>query len=871
VFVLLWDRNGPDRKSPSVPTAAFPGRSTTVPKCGWLHLRDARVGKRPEPRNPQVLAKLPSGTVTFLFTDVEGSTRLLQELGDRYAGVLAEHRRVLRDVFARHGGVEVDTQGDAFFVAFVKASDALAAAEEATKALQSGPIRVRMGLHTGEPLVTEEGYVGIDVHRAARVAAAGYGGQILVSQSTRDLSGSALLMDLGEHRLKDLALPERIYQFGESKFPPLKSLNQTNLPMQPTPLVGRRRELQEVLALLRANRLVTLTGAGGSGKTRLALQAAAELVEEFPDGIWFVSLAALTDAELVLPTIASTLGAKEELERFLRSRRLLLVLDNLEQLLPAAAGRIAELLADPQVKLLATSRERLALGAEHEYAVPTLPLDDAVALFTNRARQLQHSFEADEHVTELAHRLDGLPLALELAAARVKILTPDKILGRLGQSLDLLTGGASDAPERHRTLRATIEWSYDLLDDTERRLFGCVGVFAGSFDIEAAEAVCDAELDTLQSLVDKSLIRQTGDGRFFILDTIREFAREKLRELADPDDLNRRHASYFLELADRAEPEFSGVEQEFWLGLLDANIENIRLTLRHALDSDDAEVALRLAASLRQFWDSSDRLPEAILWLEEGLDAKEEVRPLIRAKAVLALARSRFYVGDEASAAAGTAKALELYRALGDKRGEALALEGMGDIAWSSGDVKRAEELHSASLALYESLGEPGGIILALRHVGQSAQELGESNRAVALFERAQSLARETGNAREWAATTHSLADLFLDELELDRATDLYVQVLQQSQPIGATRITAFCVAGLAAVAAARGQEEGAAFLWGSVERFEETTRTPLLAADRARYEPVVRHALEHHPSELELGRKLSLADAVEHALAALD
>jgi predicted ATPase/class 3 adenylate cyclase len=828
------------------------------------------LARNPFPRNPQAVAELPSGTVTFLFTDVEGSTQLLQENGDRYVDVLKEHRRVLRDAFARHGGVEVDTQGDAFFVVFAKATDALAAAAEATNALKAGRLRVRMGLHTGEPLVTEEGYVGIDVHRAARIAAAGHGGQILVSQSTRDLAGADGLRDLGEHRLKDLTAPERIHQFGEGDFPPLKSLNQTNLPMQPSPLVGRQREVQEVLELLRMNRLVTLTGTGGSGKTRLALQTAAELVDDFPDGVWFVSLAALTDPELVLPTVASTLGVKDDLVQFLSSRRLLLLADNLEQLLPTAASRIAELLAFPDVTVLATSRERLALSAEHEYVVPTLPIDDAVALFTNRARQLQHSFGADKHVTELARRLDGLPLAIELAAARIKVLAPSQILDRLGRSLDLLTGGARDVPERHRTLRATIEWSYCLLDERGRRLFACLGIFAGSFNVEASETVCAADLDTLQSLVDKSLVRRTEHGRFFMLDTIQEYARERLRELADSGELSSRHASYFLALAERAETELSGIEQGSWLERLDAEIENIRLTLRRALDSGDREGALRLAASLQLFWDSTDRLPEGIRWLEEGLGLEENVHASTKAKAVLALARSRFYVGDDANAAEGTAEALELYRALGDTGGEALALEGMGDIAWSSGDLRRAEELHSASLELYERLGETSGVILALRHVGQSAQELGDHDRAVSLFERAQSLAEERGDTREWAATTHSLADLFLDQLELERAQDLYAETLERAQSLGLPRISAFCVAGLAAVAAARGQDKEAAFLWGTVERFEEVTRTPLLAADRVRYERVLRRALERQHSQFERGTHVELSDAVEYVLGGL-
>ncbi|TML03483.1 MAG: adenylate/guanylate cyclase domain-containing protein, partial [Actinobacteria bacterium] len=455
------------------------------------------------------MAELPTGTVTFLFTDVEGSTRLLQELGDEYAAALAEHRRALRDAFARHGGVEVDTQGDAFFVAFAKASEALAAARAGRDALGDGPIRVRMGVHTGEPVVTEEGYVGIDVHRAARIAAAGHGGQILVSQSTSDLAPANGLRDLGEHRLKDLGGSERVYQLGDGDFPPLKSLNQTNLPVQPTPLVGRQEELREITELLRGARLLTLTGAGGSGKTRLALQAAAQLVDEFPDGVWFVSLASLTDVRLVEPAIAQAVGAPEDLRTFLQGRKMLLLLDNLEQLLPDVAQPILEL----DAHVLATSRERLNLSIEQEYPVSTLPLEDAVAVFAQRARQLMPGFEVDEHVIEICRRLDGLPLALELAAARTKLLTAEQILGRLRRGFEVLAGGTRDLPERQRTLHATIQWSYDLLGSTERGAFARLAVFAGSFDVEAAEDVCGAELETLESLMDKSLLRRTAEGR----------------------------------------------------------------------------------------------------------------------------------------------------------------------------------------------------------------------------------------------------------------------------------------------------------------------------------------------------------------------
>ena len=499
--------------------------------------RAGRSGVRLECFNQHVDSRLPAGTVTFLFTDVEGSTRLLQERGDEYLDMLAEHRRALREAFARHGGVVMDTVGDAVFVAFATASDALAAAAAARDALAAGPIRVRMGLHTGEPTLTEEGYVGIDVHRAARIAAAGHGGQILLSQATRDLADADRLRDLGQHRLKDLAAPERLYQLGEDEFPPLKSLDRTNLPVQPTPFVGRERELGEVLALLDVHRVVTLTGPGGSGKTRLAMQAAAESVERYGDGVWFVPLAAVRDPQLIEPTIARMVGGPDDLHEFLTGKRTLLVLDNLEQLLPGAADIVARL----DARVLATSRSRLNVAAEQEFPVPTLPIDDAVTLFTQRARQLEPRFEPDPAVRRIAERLDGLPLAVELAAARVKVLTPEQILERLGRSLDLLTSGAYDAPERQRTLRGTVEWSYRLLGNDEQRLFAQLAVFSGSFEVEAAEAVCSADLDVLESLVDKSLLRHGEDGRFFMLATIRELALEKMRDLPDAASLRRRH------------------------------------------------------------------------------------------------------------------------------------------------------------------------------------------------------------------------------------------------------------------------------------------------------------------------------------------
>ena len=450
--------------------------------------------------------ELPTGTVTFLFTDVEGSTQLLQEHGHEYAAMLDEHRRVVRQAFEAHEGVEVDTQGDAFFVAFSRAADAVASAVEARLALEGGPIRVRMGIHTGEPLVTDEGYVGIDIHRAARIAAAAHGGQIVLSGSTRGLLESdTAIRDLGEHRLKDLIGAERLFQLGDGDFPPLKTLDATNLPIAASALVGREREIGELVALLsNGTRLLTITGTGGTGKTRLALQVAAELVGTLRDGVFWVPLASLSDPELVSSELAQAIGARDDLAGFLRGKELLILLDNFEHLLDAAPAVSTLLAASGGLRVLVTSRSPLHVSGEQEYRLEPLLASDAAALFVERARAVGQEPTSDSTVEAICRRLDGLPLAVELAAARTKLLSPELLLDRLESALPLLTGGARDAPERQRTLRATIEWSYDLLDDSCRDLFARLSVFAGGFPLTAAEEVCTANLDGLTALVDSS-------------------------------------------------------------------------------------------------------------------------------------------------------------------------------------------------------------------------------------------------------------------------------------------------------------------------------------------------------------------------------
>ena len=511
---------------------------------------------------------LPHGTVTFLFTDVEGSTRLLHELGaEGYAGALAEHRRLIREACAAEDGVEVDTQGDAFFFAFPTAPGALAAASAFTDALASGQVQVRVGLHTGTPLLTEEGYVGEDVHRAARIAAAGHGGQVLVSASAARLA-ELDLTDLGEHRLKDLSAPERLYQLGDGEFPPLKSLYRTNLPVPATPFLGRERELAEVSELLARDdvRLLTLTGPGGTGKTRLALQAVAQACDAYPDGVFWVSLAPVRDPALVLQEASHAVGARDGLAEHLADRQLLLLLDNFEHLVDAAAGLADLFAACPNLRLVVTSRELLQLPGEQAYPVSPLSAEDGMELFTVRARASLPGYMPSPVTATVCERLENLPLALELAAARVRVLRPEQLLERLSDRLDLLRAGRGADP-RQQTLRATIEWSHDLLEDEERRLFTRLSVFRGGSTLEAAEEVAVAGLDTLQSLVDKSLVRHS-EGRFWMLETIREYAAERLEASDEARQLRGRHAAWFVALAEEAEPHVER-HPEVWLGRLE--------------------------------------------------------------------------------------------------------------------------------------------------------------------------------------------------------------------------------------------------------------------------------------------------------------
>ncbi|HYY32067.1 MAG TPA: adenylate/guanylate cyclase domain-containing protein, partial [Gaiellaceae bacterium] len=643
--------------------------------------------------------ELPSGTVTFLFTDIEGSTRLIEELGEEgYVQALSDHRRLLREAFAAQGGVEVDTQGDAFLYVFADPPAALAAAAAGQQALAAGPITVRMGLHTGEARLTGEGYAGRELHRAARIAACGHGGQVVLSAATAALAGRDGLTQLGEHRLKDFAEPVPLFQLGSERFPPLKTISNTNLPRPASSFVGRERELGEVTELLQDGaRLLTLSGPGGSGKTRLAIEAAAALVPEFKAGVFWVPLASLRDPALVSETIAQTLGAKDGLADHIQERELLLLLDNLEQVVEAAPELGSLLEACPNVKLLITSRELLRIRGEVEYAVPPLSDEEAVALFCARAQTA-----ADEMIPELCRRLDNLPLALELAAARASVLSPAQILERLSKRLDLLKGGR-DAEARQQTLRATIEWSYDLLDEGEQRLFARLAVFEGGCTLEAAEAVAEADLDLLQSLVDKSLVRHTEE-RFWMLETIREYAAERIEESREADEVRRRHAEHFLALAEEAKPHLRRHWSGQWLDRLEPEHDNLRAALDRLEASGESELALRLAGAVWGFWDMRGHLAEGRRRLEGALQADE--RPTAaRAEALNGAAALAFDGGDPSTARLRAEEALALHRALGDGWGAAYSVYLLGHAALEA-DPMRARRLFEESLRLFGELGD---------------------------------------------------------------------------------------------------------------------------------------------------------------------
>jgi predicted ATPase/class 3 adenylate cyclase len=819
-------------------------------------------------------ADLPSGTVTFLFTDVEGSTRLLHELGAAaYAEALAEHRRVIREICAVEGGVEVDTQGDAFFFAFPSAAGALAAASALTDALAAGPIQVRVGLHTGTPLLTGEGYVGDDVHFAARVAASSHGGQVVLSAATRasiPASNSLLqaLSDLGEHRLKDIAQAVSIYQLGEGSFPPLKTISNTNLPRPASSFLGRQKELAEVLDRIdQGARLLTLTGPGGTGKTRLALEAAATLVPAYKAGVFWVGLASLRDPALVPETIAQVLGAKDSLAEHIGERELSLLLDNLEQVIEVAPALSELLSACPNLTMLVTSRELLRVQGEVEYAVPPLATPEAVDLFCARS-----GLAPSEEIAQLCARLDSLPLAVELAAARTKALSVSRILERLSGRLDLLKGGR-DADPRQQTLRATIEWSYDLLSPEEQALFARLSVFAGGCTLEAAEEVAGADLDTLQRLVEKSLLRFSNE-RYWMLETIREYAGDLMGDATYADDLYRRHAAHYACVAAEAGAALDRGRQSAWLERLDRDHDNVRAAIDWAVTNGEPQLGVDLVGRLWRFWVMRGNVLEGRTWLERALALPSIRDDVACARALDGLAYLTAVSGDGPAAVPLSDRSVHLWRKADDRVGLARSLSVRQTVLGELGDEEAVRLACEETIRVARDAGVQDALATSLNNLADQYLIAGDYVEAQRLCEESIEIHRARGDVYDLGGALVNAGHAALAQQQLAVAGARYGEALRILHTTGAPEVVALLVGIVGTLAESCGNPGTAARLVGSSQALAvqaEAARTwpyedSLLQATLGRLRDALR-PLELERA-LEEGATMSTDAAIELALA---
>jgi predicted ATPase/class 3 adenylate cyclase len=821
--------------------------------------------------------ELPTGTVTFLFTDIEGSTKLLQELGDRYPEVLRAHGEIVRGTLEREGGVEIGTEGDSFFAVFASPGAALRAVVETQQALaghawpQGAQVRVRMGIHTGEGTRVGNGYVGLDVHRAARIGDAGHGGQILLSAATAALIQQALppgveLVDLGDHRLKDLPRPERLFQVSidglPGEFPPPRSLDarSNNLPAQMSSFIGRDEVIREVEEALEETRLLTLTGAGGTGKTRLALEVARRQLPAFLDGAWFVDLSAVTDPSVVPTEIAVALEATRDpgatalecLEQHLRDRKLLLVLDNFEQVLQAASAVERLLSRAPGLRIMVTSRSVLSVYGEREYPVPPLRLpepgsvevlemlgaSESVSLFVERARAVRPDFRLTGDnapaVAEICATLDGLPLAIELAAVRVNVLTPQTMLPRLGERLSLLTSGPRSLPERQRTLRGAIDWSYRLLDEPERRLLARLAAFSGGGTLEATEAVCDSDqgvpvLDLLGSLVNHSLLRRTetpgGEVRFQMLETIREYATERLEAEPDAPEIRRRHARYFLDLATRAEAHLLGPDQKEWLDRCDHEHDNIRAALKWSIHAGEVPAGQEAAGALWRFWHQRGHLAEGRAKLEHLLQAPGgDGRTPARFKALTGAGGLAYWQNDYPTAERFYSEALEIATELDDPRAIAEGLFNLSFLDRIRGEEEQGMAKLRRVLETARSLGDSQLVADSLFLLGSHDLREGRHQEGLPMVEEALAIHRELRNLFATADSLSGLGSFYRRISDSEAAISKQREALEIFVQVGNPTGIAMVLQEMALIETMDGHHERALRLAGAASALKEET-----------------------------------------------
>jgi predicted ATPase/class 3 adenylate cyclase len=869
--------------------------------------------------------QLPRGTVTFLFTDIEGSTRLAEAAGDAYSTIVTVHHDLLRRETSGTGGVVVSTEGDAFFIVFARAGDAIrgAVAMQRAIATEDWPagttVRVRMGMHTGDAVLGGDNYAGLDVNRAARIAAAAHGGQILTSAATRELAEGELapairFVDLGEHRLKDLSRPERLQQVVagglENSFPAPRTMTAAlDLPVLLTSFVGREDELDRARRLIDDGaRLVTLTGPGGTGKTRLSVQLATQLADRYPDGVHFVDLSTVGEPSMVAETIARALRLIERPDRtpadlladHLRDRSLLLVLDNFEQVVEAAPV-VADLLrVAPGLVVVATSRGPLRISGEHEFAVPPLGLPAGVALFVDRASAARSDFQLTDGnaaaIAAICARLDGLPLAIELAAARVRLLTPDAILTRLGQSLDLLDRGGRDLPARQQTLRGAIDWSHDLLDAPSRRLFARLAVFAGGATLDAIEAVCGPAsdlgtdvVDGLEGLVDQSLVRGTdlhGDQRYSMLQTVHEFATERLESSGEQEAIRRRHAETYLTLAERAAPELVGSDQRHWLDLLEHEHDNLRAAIDWAMAAGETELALRLVTAPWRFWQMRGHLVEARTLIGEALARPDATtHPAAYARALGAMGGITYWLGDYETSSDRYRRALEVARSVDDRR---LLAEALTDVALTIDDSGRPDDPASIAAAaasgftvleearsIYRDLGDRRGEAGVLWTIGTAYSFLDDLPNAARFLSEGAQLAEASGDLFHASWATYMLASVARRRGDQRSAAIHIRDAVEMFASVRDVTGMMLCLVEVSDELSAAGDVADGLRLAGAAAAFERRHGGSYIATDRdfqALQDP--RTAIGDDPALAAAwaeGEALTLEDAVALALRLLD
>jgi len=799
---------------------------------------------------------LPSGTVTFLFTDIEGSTKLSQEYPDAMQALLARHNQIMHQAIKVHDGHVFQVVGDSFAAAFHTPLGAIYAALDAQRNLYleewtPATIKVRMGIHTGiaelQVDTKDNLYSGYaTLASVQRILAAGHGGQILFSNTTRELVGDALpesveLIDLGEKRLKDLLRPIRLYQLTlidhPTIFPPLRTLDlyPNNLPVQLTSFIGRENEITELKQEINQHRLITLTGTGGTGKTRLALQVAADLIEKYDHGVWFIELAPLTDPSLIAQAILSVLGVQQSqgripleiLKEYLHDKKPLIILDNCEHLIESCVRIVNTLLnSAPNLEILATSREALGIQGERIYTVPSLSLPDihhlpvieqlsqyeAVRLFIDRASLVSPHFDIDEEnagsITRICSRLDGIPLAIELAAARVKMMSVEQISARLDDRFRLLTGGSRTSLPRQQTLRALVDWSYDQLSDDERLLLRYLSVFSGSWSLEAAEEVCEGNnsetcdvLDLLTQLVNKSLVLVyesscSRETRYRMLETIRQYTREKLLETQGGEIIRKRHLAYFVKLAERAEPELYRSNQLVWLNRLDDEFDNLRAALDWAL-ATDIESGLRIAAIPWRFWESRGHIQELEGWLDEFLEQYNTIDRL-QALAIVVFAILLFRQGKFTASIEKAKLGLEMAGTLPDKHLGAFSLALLGAITQVQGNVAEGVPLLKQALASYRKIGDKIGQANTLEWLSYDHTDF---KQAIAYAEESLEIHRELDNLIGTADVLCALARLTIWTGDTTSVASWLEEALSISRQLGAreTEIGAITSYGLLA------------------------------------------------------------------------